>query len=178
MDDSDIKKMVQKRLEGWDLDELSIRYEITPDEISKILKENMDLNDFFTINIDFKTKNPEIIKKRMYERLVEILTKIYAVYDVPSASQRFIIIDTPEKKIGIDIKVTYYDTVIKSAWKYKAYNEKVDELYIIIISSRVSGSYLKKLKDDPTLPENTTLISLEEKEEIQKLQDLLLNLKF
>ena len=178
MDEKDVDGLIKKRNEGWSIDELTIRYNLKPNEVIDILKSKTDINTFFSLNIDFKTKNPETIKMRMYSRIVELLNNVHAIYDVPSASQRFIILETPDKKIGIDIKVTYYDSVIKSAWRYKAYHKQVDHLYIIIISKRVTGAYLEKIKNDPTLPDNTTLISLEETENISKLQDMLMKLKF
>ena len=116
MDEKDIEGLIQKRKEGWSTDELAERYDIEPNEVMDILKSKTDINTLFSINIDFKTKNPELIKMRMYNRIVEILNNIHAVYDVPSASQRFIILDTKDKTIGLDIKVTYYDSVIKSAF--------------------------------------------------------------
>ena len=125
MDEKDIEGLIQKRKEGWSTDELAERYDIEPNEVMDILKSKIDINTLFTLNIDFKTKNPELIKMRMYNRIVEILNNIHAVYDVPSASQRFIILDTKDKKIGIDIKVTYYDSVIKSSWRYKGYHKSL-----------------------------------------------------
>jgi hypothetical protein len=177
-DEKTIKKIISKRKEGWSVSDLSEKYCCDDKQICELLLSKMSKDDFYSIKIDFKTKNPEFQKKYMYGRIVEVLNDRYAIYTVPSASQRFIILELKDKKIGIDIKATYYDSVIKSAWQYKKYNKQVDQLYILIISKRVTGPFLKKLKEDPTLPENTQLISVDIEKDINKFQDLLFNLNF
>ncbi|MCK5594415.1 MAG: hypothetical protein KAI18_04175, partial [Candidatus Aenigmarchaeota archaeon] len=77
--------------------------------------------------------------------------------------------------IGLDIKATYYDTVVQSAWKYKKYHEKVGQLYIFLISRRLTKEKFDTLVKDK--PDNVTIIPYTDIEAIEAIRKKLMGKK-
>ena len=74
--------------------------------------------------------------------------------------------------IGLNVMATYYDTVVKSLWKYKKYHSQVGELIIILISRRLTKEKLEELLDDK--PENVTIMPYTDTESLEKLRKKLM----
>ena len=52
MDEKDVDGLIKKRNEGWSIDELTIRYNLKPNEVIDILKSKTDINTFFSLNFE------------------------------------------------------------------------------------------------------------------------------
>ena len=170
MDAEMIEKMVDERNKGKSFIELSVKYDMPRSEIKKILTDKLG-EMVYTLNIDYNTDNGERIQKILHERILELLAEYHPNAEIPSTSQKFVKIhdDDFDCCIGLDIKATYYDTVVQSAWKYKKYHEKVGQLYIILVSRRLTKEKLDALRSDK--PDNVTIIpylDLDAMEELRK----------
>ncbi len=173
MDPKQIEAFIEARDEGKSFTELSLKYDIPRSEIKKVLADNMG-DRLYTFDIIYKTDNSERIQKIIQERILEILAEYHPDIQIPSTSQKFIKIHEGDLDccIGLNIMATYYDTVVKSLWKYKKYHTQVKELIIILISRRISKDRLDELLRDK--PENVTIIPYTETALLEKLRKKLM----
>lgn len=177
MDKKLIKDMIIERNDGMPLNELSKKYEIPAAEIKKILKDEMD-DAFYSFDINYKTDNPEKIQKILSARITELVVDFYPDnYDIPSKSHKFIKITDAKSDlcIGLDVKATYYESVVQSAWKYKKYHQKVGQLFIILISRRIRKDRLKELLNNK--PDNVTIIPYTDIDAVENIRKKLMKIK-
>lgn len=177
MDSEILEKMIEERNKGKSLSELSKKYEIPRSEIKKELQKKMSKDEFYTLDIDYNTDNGEKIQKIMHDRILEILAEYHPDAEIPSTAQKFVKIHDKDIDccIGLDIKATYYDTVVQSAWKYKKYHEKVGQLYIFLISRRLTKEKFDTLVKDK--PDNVTIIPYTDIEAIEAIRKKLMGKK-
>ena len=173
MDPKLIKTLIDARDEGKSFNELSLKYDMPRSEIKKILSDNMD-DRLYSLDIKYKTENGERIQKIIQERILEILAEFHPDIQIPTTSQKFIKIHEGNLDccIGLNVMATYYDTVVKSLWKYKKYHSQVGELIIILISRRLTKEKLEELLDDK--PENVTIMPYTDTESLEKLRKKLM----
>ena len=173
MDPKLIKTLIDARDEGKSFNELSLKYDMPRSEIKKILSDNMD-DRLYSLDIRYKTENGERIQKIIQERILEILAEYHPDIQIPTTSQKFIKIHEGNLDccIGLNVMATYYDTVVKSLWKYKKYHSQVGELIIILISRRLTKEKLEELLDDK--PENVTIMPYTDTESLEKLRKKLM----
>lgn len=173
MDSEILEKMIEEREKGKNFSELSKKYEVPRSEIIKNLKKKMG-DRLYSLDIDYNTDNGEKIQKIMHDRILELLAEYHPDAEIPSTAQKFVKIhdDNIDCCIGLDIKATYYDTVVQSAWKYKKYHEKVGQLYIFLISRRLTKEKFDKLIKDK--PDNVTIIPYTDIEAIETIRKKLM----
>ncbi len=173
MDPKLIKTLIDARDEGKSFNELSLKYDMPRSEIKKILSDNMD-DRLYSLDIKYKTENGERIQKIIQERILEILAEFHPDIQIPTTSQKFIKIHEGNLDccIGLNVMATYYDTVVKSLWKYKKYHSQVGELIIILISRRLTKEKLEELLNDK--PENVTIMPYTDTESLEKLRKKLM----
>ncbi|MBW6461967.1 MAG: hypothetical protein K0B07_02885 [DPANN group archaeon] len=176
MDTKILENMIDERNKGKTLSELSKKYEIPRSEIKKKLQKKMG-DKIYTLDIDYNTDNGEKIQKMLHDRILEILEEYHPDAEIPSTAQKFVKIhdDNIDCCIGLDIKATYYDTVVQSAWKYKKYHEKVGQLYIILISRRLTKEKFETLIKDK--PDNVTIIPYTDLDAIENIRKKLMTKK-
>ena len=173
MDPKLIKTLIDARDEGKSFNELSLKHDMPRSEIKKILSDNMD-DRLYSLDIKYKTENGERIQKIIQERILEILAEFHPDIQIPTTSQKFIKIHEGNLDccIGLNVMATYYDTVVKSLWKYKKYHSQVGELIIILISRRLTKEKLEELLNDK--PENVTIMPYTDTESLEKLRKKLM----
>ncbi len=172
MSSKDIEGMIAERNNGKSVKDISLRFDMPGIEVKKMLVDKMG-DDFYNLNLP-KVDNPERLQKMVHSRLIDIIEDYHEDYEKPSKSHKFIKIKSsdPRFNIGVDVKATYYESVVKSAWRYKKYHEMVDKLYIILISRRIKGERLEELKND--MPDNVIIIPYEDSENIEELKEMLM----
>ncbi len=176
MDPKEIEAFIEARDEGKSFTELSLKYDMPRSEIKKILSDKMG-DRLYTFDIRYKTDNGEKIQKIIQERIFEILAEYHPNILIPSTRQKFIKIHEGDLDccIGLNVMATYYDTVVKSLWKYKKYHTQVKELIIILISRRISKDRLDELLKDK--PENVTIIPYTDTGLLEKFRKKLMEKK-
>lgn len=172
MDSKEIDDIITAWNNGKDLSEISKKTEIPIDEIKKALKNKMG-DKFYSFDIEFKTENIEKIQKILYNHLFELLEDFHPDAEISPTSQKFIRVKKSDNSIiGIDIKATYYDSVVKSVWKYKKFHETVNQLFIILVSRRITKERLNDLIKDK--PDNVTIIPYTNTEELEKFRKMIM----
>lgn len=171
------EKWVHLRDEGYTIASIAEKTNSRPAIVRRYLIKTLG-ETFYDFNPDVKGMPDMKIQERLYQLFMEYLTDHFPKYEVPFAKQRYVEIDKRllKKVVGVEIKATYYDTVVKAIWKYKTYHKNVDKLYIIVVSRRLTGEKIKSLNKDKTKPRNVKVIDYRDTDLLGRFRKKLLEL--
>lgn len=161
---------ISMRKKGYTIEEIARKCKAEQKDVYDVLKKNLG-QKYLEFNIEMDETNETKIQDMLYGRLIELITEYYPKYTIPLTKQKYIIISREiiGKNIGVEIRATYYDSVIKSLWAYKKYNQKVDQLFIIVISRRLTGEKIREMNNDKEKPKNVHIIDYRDKKKLEKL---------
>lgn len=178
MVDKDVReKWLKLRENGYTIEAIAEKTSSRPAIVRRHLIKQLG-DKFYDFNPDVAGMPDMKIQEMLYQLFMEYLTDHFPKYEVPFAKQRYVELDKRllKKIVGIEIKATYYDTVVKAIWKYKKYHKNVDKLYIIVVSRRLTGEKIKALNKDPTKPRNVKVLDYRDTDLIGKFRKKLLEL--
>ncbi|MBW6451730.1 MAG: hypothetical protein K0B02_03295 [DPANN group archaeon] len=158
---------LKMRQQGYAIEDIARKCKALDTEVYDFLKSSLG-DKFLELNLNFD-ENEIRVQDILFSRLGELVSEYYPDYKFPVTKEKYLIITKDvigTNNIGINIRATYYDSVIKSLWVYKKYNLKVDKLYIIIVSRRLTGEKIKAMQENENKPENVILIDYRNKEDI------------
>ena len=164
---------LKMRNQGYTIEEIARKCKSEEDVVQDFLRSSLG-KKYLELNLNLdesEIKTQDIL----YGRLIELVAEYYPDYTFPVTKEKYLIItkDLTGNTIGIDVRATYYDSVIKSLWVYKKYHLKVDKLYIIVISRRITGEKMKLMQKDKDKPSNVFLIDYRNKKKIIDLYNKL-----